>query len=77
MKESFNKVRNHNSSLNFNGCVMDNEEITSLLVLPFTHVYGFMLMLTSLLFGNKLIFLSRFEEDLFLSCIEVSFYHKN
>lgn len=38
-------------------------------LLPFFHGYGFMVTLTNIIRGNKIIVISRFEEKLFLECI--------
>lgn len=47
-----------------------NVNVTTLALLPFFHAYSFSVLLMRLVFGNKAVVLSRFEEKLFLSCIE-------
>ena len=47
-----------------------NVNVASLALLPFFHAYSFCVLLMRFAFGNKAIVLSRFEEKLFLSCIE-------
>ena len=47
-----------------------NANITTLALLPFFHAYSFSVLLMRLVFGNKAVVLSRFDEKLFLSCIE-------
>ena len=47
-----------------------NVNVTTLALLPFFHAYSFCVLLIRLIFGNKAVILSRFDEKLFLSCIE-------
>lgn len=49
---------------------VDVENSTSLAVLPFFHIYSFILMLLHLIAGNTNVVFSRFDEKLFLECIE-------
>ncbi|XP_076234912.1 luciferin 4-monooxygenase isoform X2 [Calliopsis andreniformis] len=47
-----------------------NVNVTTLALLPFFHSYAFSVLLTRLVFGNKNVILSRFEEKIFLRTIE-------
>lgn len=44
--------------------------ITCLALLPFFHIYSFTILLVRLIFGNKNVVLSRFDEKVFLQTIE-------
>lgn len=52
------------------------EESTVLSVIPWFHNYGCLTMILMPLVGGKLVFLPRFEEHLFLNCIQVCIMYK-
>ncbi|XP_014467589.1 PREDICTED: luciferin 4-monooxygenase [Dinoponera quadriceps] len=48
----------------------DEEKFPILALLPFFHAYSFVILLLRLISGGKCIVISRFDEELFLQCIE-------